>query len=377
MNALLTPLLARLPAMQLSEDPAKNKELHEAYVKQLVLLQLYAKYGEAEAAFKANKFADVLKLLGPVVIEIKANKEHPLKTNLPLAQVMLSYALRAAIQENKLEQARDAIRAMQMLTEDGGDASLKLLRQLPVIINKQMEELHKGNDPVKLKQATDNFVVLIDDLTKDRKLTPELILTLVHVYAKMDLHPRAIDLLNKFPQAKEGDKEDEKFQHAKQIMMLQELRATKDLKPARTLLNEILGTKQKPGWGARNLDIQLENIQLYLAEEDNYNAYNQATTVVKSLGKGLATADVTKKAAYFEVYYLMVLAQYRFGEKAKEPIKKTNNINNAAKLIDQLEGRYADFGDEASARRFKELLEKEADLKEAYEAIKKNKPAGK
>ena len=95
MEQLAVPLLPKLASLKFSDDPTKDRQLHDDFLKQLTFLRLFGQYGKADAAFTANDFAKVSTILDPLVTEVKASKDHLLKTNQPLAQAMLSMALRS------------------------------------------------------------------------------------------------------------------------------------------------------------------------------------------------------------------------------------------------------------------------------------------
>ncbi len=370
LEKLAAPLVDKLSAWRF-----KDEETRTRFRTQIAFLHYFAEYGQAEAAFTANDHARVLAILDPFVNEVKAARDHPIKTNQALGQAMLSMALRSSIQTNKLDQARACLDALQKINTDDAEALTTVLRQLLALINKQLEEAQHKGDKARREQLIKGYSALLNDLTKGAKLTPLFILSLAHCYSSMDMHPKAIDLLSKFPKPKPDDAEAEKLWKSCQLNLIRELRLNKEIKKARPLLDEVMGTKEKPGWGVRQIDARLEMIHLLIEEEKYSEAYGEASKLLKILLPRID--DNTYKAHYLDAYYLMVYAMYQFGQHAKDEARKERYTNEAAKQVMQLEARFMGFGDDATAQRFQALLAREAELKKAYDKIKAETPAGK
>lgn len=370
MDQLVAPLLVKVPSWKFKDEEMRNK-----FKSQVMFLRYFAQYGQADAAFQANAHAKVLDILNSFVDEVKASADHPIKTNQALGQHMLSMALRSSLQTNKLDRARACLDALQKINSDDAEGSVTVLRQLLALINKQLEEAQQKGDKARRSQLIKGYSDLLSSLTKDAKLTPLFILSLAHCYSSMDKHKEAVDLLNKFPKPGKDDAESEKLYKSCQLNLIRELRLNKESKKARVLLDEVLGTKQKPGWGARQVDALMEEIYLLNAEEKYRDAYEKANDLVKKLVAKIQ--DNTMKTYYLDAYHQMVCAMYQFAQHAKQEAQKERHIQDAAKLIVQLETRFQGFGNDVSAQRFKELLEKETALQKAYSKIKMETLGGK
>lgn len=368
LEKLAAPLQDKIPTWRFRDEETRNR-----FKTQIAFLRYFAQYGLADAAFHANDHNKVMKILDPLVDEVKSSTDHPIKTNQPLGQAMLSMALRSYLQSNKLDRAQACIAALQKLNTDDAEGAVTVLRQLLALINKQLEEVQLKGDKARRDQLIKGYSALLNDLTKGAKLTPLFILSLAHCYSSMDMHPKAIDLLTKFPKPKPDDAESEKLYKSCQLNLIREYRLNKEAKKARPILDEIMGTKEKPGWGARQVDALIEMIYLLNEEEKYSEAYARANTLVKQLVSKIN--DNTMKAYYLDAYHQMVLAMYQFGKHSKDDSRKERYTQEAAKQVVQLETRFPGFDNEATAQRFKMLLDKEPDLKKAYEKIKAETPA--
>ncbi len=63
----------------------------------------------------------------------------------------------------------------------------------------------------------------------------------------------------------------------------------------------------------------------------------------------------------------------KHGQSQDDAAKKNKYIHDAAQRLAALEKRQNGFGTEDSKKRFEELLEKEADLREQYKTLKDGK----
>src|SRR5262249_5143860 len=118
MDKMIAPLLQKLSKMKFSTEDKKNAELHEGFQNRLVGLGLYAKYGLAEAAFTAGDMAKVATLLDPLVDEVVAKKDHPIKNNAQLGHALMGMALRSSVQLGKLDRAKQVVHALQQFSDD-------------------------------------------------------------------------------------------------------------------------------------------------------------------------------------------------------------------------------------------------------------------
>ncbi len=369
LDQLVTPLLDKVPAWAFNKEEQREKAKT-----QMLMLRYFSRYGLADAAFQANAHAKVLEILDPIVDEVKRTENHPIKSNEGLGQAMLNFAMRSAMLTNKQDRARACLAAIEKLTSDDPNG-IKVIGLVLSLSKKQLEEVKQKGDKGQHDQLIKGYSALLDDLQKTYKLTPPFILRLAQCYSQMDRHAEAITRLKAFPEPKKDDAEAEKLYHSSQLNLIREYRLNKEIKKARPVLEKVLGTPEKPGWGAKQLDALLEMVYLLNEEEKYAEAYGRANKLVKALGSKVD--DNTLKERYLECYYQQVYAIYKFAQNAKDEVKKERNTQEAAKQIVGLETRFPGFGDDATAQRFKELLEKEPALNKAYQKIKSATPAGK
>jgi hypothetical protein len=371
----LAPQVAKLP---LIDDPTKDKELRDKFEESRLQLSLYSTVLQADADFKAGKYDAVSKRLDPIVDQFNAGKMPQLKDS-ELAAPMLALALKTDVQLNKLDRAEQVIKALQALQSDkgekGGDkGTTAILAQLVKLISQQVEDLRKKGDKESLEKAKAGFTSILNKVAGGQKTpTPMLAYLLAKCYAGMDEHKKAADLLEKFAaeSVKAGAGQEVQLHHAIQLLLVQEHRQLKDLDKAQKLLEEIIGTKEKPGWGARDLEAQKTRIMILEDKEDYRSAALLCDSFVKQLVKRLD--DNKLKDQYFEFYYHLVYCILKHGQGMSDGGQKTKSIKEAAHRIVALEKAQGGFGNSESRKRFEELLEKEADLREEYKAQKGNK----
>jgi hypothetical protein len=358
--------------MKFSDGDAEDKKVREKFQNQLTFLHLYALSGKADAAYTAKDFAKAGEILDPLVNEVKANPNHLLKTNLPLGQFLLSLALRSYIQSDKLDRARVAVQALRQLSGTEGDGAATALQQLLALINKQLGEVRKENNPDKLKKAIVSYSALLDDVAKNAPPTNQFILSMVQCYSSMDQHAKALDLLSKYPKPKDDDEEGKKLYKASQLATIRELRLNKEIKKAKPIFDEIMGTPPKDlRWGSKNIDALKEWVTFLIEEERYAEAYGKSSTLVKQLKDKVE--DLTTRDHYLDFYYQMVVSKFKFAQASKDMTKKERYIAEAGKNIEELEKRFKGFGNEITTTRFQELLKTEKDLKDAYEKAKAEK----
>jgi tetratricopeptide (TPR) repeat protein len=383
MGELASALRARLPGLALDADKAAHEKRYEQVRSELADLTLYAQYGLAEAELARGDHAAVARLVDPLVAEVNEGKLPELKKNPQLALALLSMGLKSNIQLGKVAQTRAVLQALRATAaEDGGDAAggTGILKQLVGLIHQQVGELRKKGDKDTLKKAVEGFTAILDDLIKQQKTpTPEFMLLLGQCYGGMDQHGKAAALLEKVPEpraaagAARPDPKAVSLYRGVQILLVRELRLTGDkdkVAQASKLLDEVLGTKEKPGWGAGDLSALKERGLLLEASGQYAEAYSKVWVgLVRQLVR-VAGTDNAKKEHYLECYYHLVYCYYKHAQGMSDAGKKADAIKAAAVQVVQLEKKWDGFGSDASRKRFTELLDKEADLKKEYEQLK-------
>ena len=312
-------------------------------------------------------------LLDPIVDEIVA-KQHPdLKNNLPLARGILDNALRATIQLGKLDRTPVVLNCYKELAQgDAADAgAAEVLKQLVVFIPPQLEELKRKKDDAALKKAQDTFGKILEEtikpLTGD-KLTPKLIYFTAQIYSSIDRHKEAADLLDKVPEpAKDAPKPDVDLFETVRVLYVRERRLNGETDVARKAMDAIMGDPKSPGWGRKKVDALTENVELLGAEGKNKEAAEFASALIQKL-LAKVNADPRMKEIYLQCYYLMVENAYRQAQKLKDKdaAKYAKGVKTAAGLAVDLAKTQSGFVNDATRGRFRDLMDAEPDLKEAF-----------
>jgi hypothetical protein len=370
-DKILAALAPKLESLHVDADPGKEKEKRRKYHDGLTQLSLYSSALQAEADFKAAKYKEVAQRLDALVDKFNGDQLPQLKDS-GLGPSVIALDLRANVQLNNMARARAAVKSLQALHSDkGADNTTAILSQLVNLINQQIEELRKKGDKESLQKAQAGFATLLNEVAgSQKKPTPKLAYLLARCYAAMDEHKKAADLLETF--TAETDGKDVQLHHAIQLLLVQEYRELKEPDKARALLDEILkGKGGKPGWGAKNLDAQKMRVLLLEDREDYANAARLCDSYITRLVRQLD--DNKLKEHYFEFYYHLVYCILKHGQRMDNTQKKAKAVRDAAQRLIALEKRQGGFGNEESKKRFDELLEKETDLRQQYDALKGGK----
>ncbi|MHB1424253.1 MAG: hypothetical protein ACYC3I_13850 [Gemmataceae bacterium] len=374
-DTVLAALEPKLAALRIENDPAKEKEKRGKFEEGRVQLALHSTALQANDDFKAGKYPEVARRLDPLLDKFNAEQLPQLK-DCGLASSVIALDLRANVQLNNMERARIATKALQALQSDKGteksaDNTTAILSQLVTLIAQQIDELRKKGDKDSLRKAQAGFTVLLNDVVgTQKKPTPKLAYLLARCYAGMDEHKKAVELLQ--TSAVEVGETDAGLHHLIQLLLVQEYRQLKETEKARALLDEILkGKDGKPGWGAKNLDAQKLRILLLEDREDYAAAARLCDNYVSQLVRRLD--DNKLKEHYFDFYYHLIYCILKHGQRQDNADKKAKGVRDAAQRLVALEKRQGGFGNEESKKRFDDLLEKEAELRDQYNALKGRK----
>jgi hypothetical protein len=372
-------LAAKEPGLRCDADDKRNEAVHNQLAFEIQDAMLYARYGQADAAFTANQFPQVAALLDPMVKDVNDGKLPHFKKNLTLGMALLNMALKADVQLGQLDKARDVLKALNTLSaEAGAEAGAStILTQLALLIGQQVEELRKKNNEADLKKAVAGYSALLGDIIKNTKNpTPKVMMQVARCYSNMEDHQKAADTLDtaaktleKNGKPAEGSPDAPQY-HAVQLMLVRELRLCKKLEEAHKILdNDIIGTKEKKGWGQRDITAQKEAI--FLLEEDG--KYADAALRANALVRQLlpkTSGDNVMKEHYLELYYHVAYCFLKHGQGLDDAAKKEKMLKEAAHQVVELEKKWDGFGSEASRKRFEELLAREPLLKERYDQMK-------
>lgn len=373
-DKVLAALAPKLASLKVDNDPDKEREKRRKFEDGMVQLSLHSSALQANGDFKAAKYKEAAQRLDPLIDRFNSGQLPQLRDS-GLGSSVIALDLRANVQLNNMTQARAAIKSLQALQADKGaeksDDSTAILAQLVNLIAQQVAELRKKGDKDSLQKARDGFTTILNEVAGGKKKpTPKLAFLLARCYAGMDEHKKAAELLQPF--AAEGSGAEAQIHHAIQLLLVQEYRQLKETDKARELLDEILkGKGGKPGWGAKNLDAQKVRIQLMEDREDYVSAARLCESYVNQLVRRLD--DNKLKEHYFDFYYHLIYCIVKHGQRQDNTDKKLKFIHDAAQRLATLEKRQGGFGGEESKKRFEELLEKETDLREHYNALKGRK----
>jgi hypothetical protein len=369
LKKLIQPLRDRFDSLAL---PADQRDDYRGGLESLVL---YAEYGLAEAEFSAGRVELAAKQLDALLARVTKGEFPELKKNQQLRWGLLGLALRANVQLGKADRSRAVLDLLRRFAKDDAADSDAAGMLLPMVqlLKEQVQELRKQGDKAKdqLARTVETFELFLDETAKNEKgRTLEVVLFLAQGYSSLDKHDKAAALLAAVPEPKDGDEKKTAYYQAIRILLLRELRLGRDLKKAREVADEILGTPDKPRWGRSNLDALKEN-NFLLEEEAKYTEALYAWDgMLKTLRPRIDQSGV--KDQYLECYFYLTQTYFRYAVTAypNDAAKRQKAIDKAAKFIVDLEKAHPDFGGDISRARFVDLLQKETLLKEAYEKQK-------
>jgi len=372
MDALSTNLLNQVNTLRFHDEPDKDKAIRNQLRFELTDLSLYAKYGLAEAAASAGDLPRAAQILDPLVDlltkkdEARQEKEN-LQKNPRLASGILTIALKANLQQGKIDRTDLVLEALeQVTTTDSGDTNI--LQLLAFLIRTQVDELRKKGAVADLENAINGYSAILTKRTAKLKRTPEIVRQLASCYSSMKQHDKAAKEL----EAILSDAEDATARGTR-LLYIRELRQSgtpENLSKARELLNAILGTPAKPNWGATDLTALVEQGYLLQAEEKWAEAFAIWSRLVKQLAPRVAQGG-PQRDRYFEAYAQMLTAACKLAATKSAQAERDKAYRAAALQLHNLEKSWPDLGGEQAKARFLELLEKEPELKEKVEALKK------
>jgi hypothetical protein len=374
-------ILARLPATRVAIDDKRNEANHKQITYEAQELLLYAKASQADAAEKAgnaakdaaekNKhYSTAATQLDPLVVEFAQGKVEPMRKNLQLGIAVLAIDLKTNLLLGKLDQARVALKALQDLSAEGGAqaGSSAILTQLAGLIQQQVEQLRKKNNTDDLKKATEGFRALLADIVGKEKPSLKLAAQVARCYSNMEDHKKAAELLQGVAAPPEGSPDTGLYRGIR-LLLVRELRMNKDVKGAGEILNEIIGTDTKKGWGNRDVNALKERVFLLEEEGKFKDAAELANTLVRQLHSKVNT-DNALKEHYLECYYHVAYCMCKHAATIEDMMKKEKQIKTAAQQIIDLEKNWENYGSDASRKRFEDLLAADAVLKSEYEQLK-------
>jgi tetratricopeptide (TPR) repeat protein len=382
MDALVTSLLPKLDKLRFSDDDEKDKGSRNQLRYELVDIQLYARYGQALAAMAAEDHSKAAALIDPLIDALTKAGESQEKVNLQknpqLATSLLTTALKANLQQGKIERTEAVLTALNAVTDNKGNTT-DILSLMAYLIRTQVEEIRKKGDQAGLDTAIKGYsAILSKQIAKVKgQMSNDFIRVLADCYSSMGQHEKAATELGKAtldPKVRPDSPED-KMQKTIQVLQVRELRLSKtpaNIKKARELMDKMrTGDGKKPGWAMQNLSALMEHATLLEAEEKWKDAFPVWAALVKNLVKHVEKGGHIKEF-YFECYFHMVLCFTKIGLTEPSKTDRDKYLKTAAQQIASFQGSWGDdFGSETSKKRFTDLLTAEKALKEQYDMLKK------
>ncbi len=377
MARLAEQLNQRFKGTTLVLDAKSHADLEPA----IQSLPYFAKYGEADKAFHAKKYAEAEKALAPFIEQIK--KPAPDLKAPALLRKALGLALLTDLQLKKVEPARAILESLLQKKAGGDDDdTTAILSGLVQEMGTQIEDLrHKlGPASAEVQQTTQTYVEFLDQMRKkwivpNQNPSPQRLRFLALGYTRLGAHDRAADLLEQVPKPDLSNDHDpqkratenqerEAYYHAIRLALCRELRLAKEYDKAQDVLKDILATPI----GKRSLETRWEKLLL----QQDQGQYFQSAKGWYQLMSDLKSRinDPKTQEQYFECYYNFVYSYYKHATGMTDTAKRKSAVRRAANFIVQLERKRPDMGGSDLKKRYNALLEGEAELKEQYDALK-------
>lgn len=373
--------MAKLAAQVVKHyETAKGKvgdEVKKEIEPALKVLPVYAQFGQADSEFRAGKVAEARKIIDPLVDQVRQGKLADLKDPVML-RTMMGLGLRASVLDGDTKHAHEILTSlMEQKSEGDLEGTSAILGDLVQQLRAQVEELRqKGKDGEKdLEKTVKSFTAFLDETAKlpAEKVTPDLLAFLARGYASLDKHKEAAELLNRItppkPAAGQNQVEPEKLAtfHHLQLMQVREYRLAKQYDQAREKLKGLLTSE----WGSKKPEVRAELNSLW-EDEGKYAAAGKGWNDLMSTLRPSIDKYPRYKDMYFDCYYHLVYCVYHNAQGMTDKAKKADNVRRAANLIVNLKRSKPDMGGEQLKKQYEELLNKEAPLKKAFDALEKS-----
>jgi hypothetical protein len=348
-----------------------DENVREEFRSPVLSLTLYTKLGKGETDYDSGRYSDARDLLAPVVKDMrdpaKAALFSDLKAKNPqLIRAVLGLALRASVQDNKVDEGKEILDLLQKtFPEESLDALVQLVGQLRIHLQQLRQQGPQANE--QLQKTIANFSTFLDELTRQeqKNAKPEVTLFLAQSYSSLEKHERAAELLETIPQAAPPA-----LSHLARVLYVRELRLGKNFRKAEAAMKDILASD----WGKQHLEAKKESI-LLLEDQEKYQlsrtqgAIPEWNQLMLSLRPKLQ--DNRIKEQYFDCYYHLTYCILKNALKKTDKKSRQKDLHVAATFIARLDDQ-PDEGTEVCKKRFEELLAKEPLLKAEYAAIKKS-----
>lgn len=242
---------------------------------------------------------------------------------------LIVLAMRTRVQQGQADKAADSL---DLLKKFGGslEANASVLQQLAAEIAGQIASLRKAGKKAEADNLTAGFTKIVDKVAAEPKIPPGVQLFIGQSLTVVDQAPKAVEILKKIPKpdpawmTAPADKLDQAQRQAVayyRVGTLELVRAhyhAKQFKEAEDLINGVIGTQEKPGWGYSSLDFRKEKAFLHEAKGASETDPKKATAEW-----GLALKQWTS---------LFQLAQSR---TAKPPTVKRQTDEGEKEVVDE------------------------------------------
>jgi tetratricopeptide (TPR) repeat protein len=301
---------------------------------------------------------------------------------------LLGLSFRSNLQSERVERAMEVRTIWEATDKENKDLITNILKQTVAVLKKQVDELRKKKDTDKLKKTVNGFSAFLDRVSKDQKtLTPDFRMLLAQSYMSIGKYKEAEAQVEQFlkkvkePDPKATPQQAAPYRLARtlQVRTLR-LKGTVDndkkaLEKAGKLMDDIMGSDAKPGWGRRDLNALIEQIHVFFDLGFYGAAVNRANALLKIIQPKLQQGGSWVNH-YFEVYHLFIYSYLKYGQTKKTAAERTAAVTKAAQYYVKLENNHPTLGGEESAQRFRDLLDKEPELKAAVALARKTEAAG-
>jgi hypothetical protein len=371
---LASKISSQIPSAKIDSDPARARELREKLQTNADTLRLYAIQAQSSVLLREGKLKEALELINPVIQQAKAGQIEVIRKDPNLATGFLNLALRASVQGRDMAKAGEVLAVMQQLDGGSGDDAVKnQLAQVYSLARQVAGEIKILNDPKMIETSRAGMAAVVEELAKNSaKYNTENTRLLALSFSALELHKRAVEVMQLSVDKVIGDSKSDpaKFKQDGSgqgllLTFVKELRKDGRAAEARQYLVEWMGTAKAPGWASNSVEAKLERLNILASEEKHGLVVTEASALAKQLLP--RATDNLYKERYLEAFWHMVQSTYLYGKGKKDG----SQMDRAGSLLAQMERSWPEFGSPESRARVEEMLNREPNLRERFEASKK------
>ena len=373
-DRLTTMVSLQIQTALVDADPIRAKDLRDKLQTNADTLRLYAIQAQSSSLLRENKLKEALLLINPIIQQAKTGKIEVIRKDPQLATGFLNLALRASVQGRDMAAASEVLAIMQQLDGGSGDAAVKnQLGQVYGLARQVGAEIKGLPDPKQKEVAQAGMAAVVEELAKNApKYNNDNTRILALCFSALGLHKRAVEVMQLAVDKTIGEANADLIKFKQDgpgqgllLTFVKELRKDGRAAEARQFLTDWMGTAKAPGWAATSVEGKLERLNILASEDKHGLVVSEASTLVKQLLP--RTADNLFKERYLEAYWHMVNSTYLYGKSKNEG----SQMDRAGSLLFQMERSWPDFGTTESKARVEEMLNREPNLRDRYEAAKK------